>query len=339
MPRLVRELSEARCWPQGVAPRGQHCILSARPSMLPGVTTLREPLTRALGPRTAKVLENAFGMATVGDLLRHYPRRYYSRGELTDLSSLREGDHVTVLARVAHVSVHPMPNRNFRARGEVIITDDRAKLMLTFFFRTTRAEYGFQKNLVTGMVGMFAGTVSSFRGRLQLVHPEYELLPGAPPNADLNPIAPELAAEFAAELIPVYPASAKASSWLIARSVKTILDPIDMGEDPLPAQLRERYGLYGRAEAIRAIHRPLDWADRKRALERLKWDEAFMLQAALAQRRMAAAALPAMPRPHVPDGIADEFDARLPFTLTAGQVAVGETIANDLACAYPMHRL
>jgi ATP-dependent DNA helicase RecG len=304
--------------------------------MLPGVSTLREPLTRALGPKTGKVLENAFGMATVGDLLRHYPRRYYSRGELTDLSSLREGDHVTVLARVAHVSVHPMPNRNFRARGEVIITDDRAKLMLTFFFRTTRAEYGFQKNLVTGMVGMFAGTVSSFRGRLQLVHPEYEVLPGAPPNADLTP---ELAAEFAAELIPVYPASAKASSWLIARSVKTVLDPLDAGEDPLPADLRERYGLYGRAEAIRAIHRPLDWADRKRAVERLKWDEAFMLQAALAQRRMAAAALPAMPRPHVPDGIADEFDARLPFTLTAGQVAVGETIANDLACAYPMHRL
>jgi len=304
--------------------------------MLPGVTTLREPLNRALGPRTAKLLENAFGMATVGDLLRHYPRRYYSRGELTDLSSLREGDHVTVLARVAHVSVHPMPNRNFRARGEVIITDDRAKLMLTFFFRTTRAEYGFQRNLVTGMVGMFAGTVSSFRGRLQLVHPEYELLPGAPPNADLTP---ELAGEFAAELIPVYPASAKASSWLIARSVKTVLDPLDAGEDPLPADLRERYGLYGRAEAIRAIHRPLDWADRKRAVDRLKWDEAFMLQAALAQRRMAAAALPAMPRPHVPDGIADEFDAQLPFTLTAGQVAVGETIANDLACAYPMHRL
>ena len=54
---------------------------------------------------------------------------------------------------------------------------------------------------------------------------------------------------------------------------------------------------------------------------------------------MAAAALPAMPRPHADDGIADEFDSRLPFTLTAGQVAVGQTIATDLACAYPMHRL
>ena len=64
-----------------------------------------------------------------------------------------------------------------------------------------------------------------------------------------------------------------------------------------------------------------------------------MLQAALAQRRLAAAAMPAMPRPHIAGGIADDFDARLPFTLTAGQVAVGETIANELACAYPMHRL
>jgi ATP-dependent DNA helicase RecG len=304
--------------------------------MLPDVSMLREPLTRALGPKTGKALEAALGTPTVGDLLRHYPRRYYTRGELTDLSSLREGDHVTVVARVDHVSVRPMPNRNFRARGEVIITDDRAKLMLTFFFRTTRAEQGFRRQLVTGMVGMFAGTVSSFRGRLQLVHPEYEVLPGAPPNADLTP---ELAAEFATELIPVYPATAKVSSWAIGRSIQTVLETLDAGPDPLPAELLERYGLYGRAEAIRAIHRPLDWPDQKRAVLRLKWDEAFMLQAALAQRRMAAAALPAMPRPHTDGGLADEFDAALPFTLTAGQVAVGQTIAHDLACAYPMHRL
>ena len=304
--------------------------------MLPGVTTLSEPLTRALGPKTAKALENAFGMRTVGDLLRHYPRRYYTRGELTDLSSLREGNHVTVLARVDHVGTHQMPSKGHNAgRAEVIITDDRAKLVLTFFWRHAGGRY-VVKPLVPGVVGMFAGTVSRFRTRLQLVHPEYELLPGAPPNADLTP---ELAAEFAAEMIPVYPASAKASSWMIARAVKSVLDPLDAGEDPIPAELRERHGLVGRAEAIRAIHRPLDQADLKRARLRLKWDEAFLLQSALAQRRLAAAAMPAMPRPHTDGGIADEFDARLPFTLTAGQVAVGETIAGELACAYPMHRL
>ena len=172
--------------------------------MLPGVTTLSEPLTRALGPRTAKTLEGAFGMRTVGELLRHYPRRYYTRGELTDLSSLREGDHVTVLARVhmvKEIPLPPTPGKGRRSRLEVVVTDDRDKLILTFF----SGIHVFRRKLVPGVVGMFAGTVSSFRGRRQLVHPECEMLPGAPPNADLNP---ELAAEFATEMIPVYPASA-----------------------------------------------------------------------------------------------------------------------------------
>jgi ATP-dependent DNA helicase RecG len=306
--------------------------------MLPGVTTLREPLTRTLGARNGKALESVFGLRTVGDLLRHYPRRYYTRGELTDLSALRDGDHVTVLARVESVRDHPLPTQPGqprRSRTEVVVTDERASLVLTFFFvGKRRPRYLYQ--LVPGMVGMFAGTVSTFRKRRQLVHPECQLLPGAPPNSDLTT---ELAAEFAAEMLPVYPASAKYSSWSIAKAVRTVLGTLDAGDDPLPAELRDRYGLADRAEAIHAIHRPLDQDDLARARKRLKWDEAFTLQAALAQRRLAAAALPAMPRPPVDGGIAGEFDAALPFTLTAGQVAVGETIASDLACAYPMHRL
>ena len=173
-----------------------------------------------------------FGLRTVGDLLRHYPRRYYTRGELTDLSSLREGDHVTVLARVvtvAEIPLPPVPGKGRRSRLEVVVTDDRAKLILTFFSGIGR----YRRVLRPDVVGMFAGTVSSFRGRRQLVHPECEMLPGAPPNADLNP---ELAAEFAAEMIPVYPASARFSSWLIAKSVKTVLDTLDAGEDPLPGR-------------------------------------------------------------------------------------------------------
>ncbi|MGH3254473.1 MAG: ATP-dependent DNA helicase RecG [Streptosporangiaceae bacterium] len=302
------------------------------------MTTLREPLIRALGPKNGKALESVFGLRTVGDLLRHYPRRYYTRGELTDLSALRDGDHVTVLARVESVRDHPLPSlpgQGRRGRTEVVVSDERAKLVLTFFFKGNYRP-GYLRPLVPGAVGMFAGTVSTFKRQRQLVHPECELLPVAAPNSDLTA---ELAAEFAAEMLPVYPASAKFSSWSIAKAVKTVLGTLDAGEDPLPAELRERYGLIERAVAIQAIHKPLDQADLARARNRLKWDEAFTLQAALAQRRLAAAALPAMPRPAVQGGIAGSFDAALPFTLTAGQVAVGETIAGDLACAYPMHRL
>jgi ATP-dependent DNA helicase RecG len=294
------------------------------------MTTVRDPLDRMLGAKTAKPLSDAFGLQTVGDLLRHYPRRYATRGELTDLSSLREGEHVTVLAKVVLAQRRPNGNRRGE-RLEVTVTDGRARLTLTFFHRA-----GFhQKILRPEAVGLFAGTVSSFRGRRQLVHPECEMLP----ETSGMGLAAEIAADYATELIPVYPASAKIASWQIARAVQTVLDPLDAGEDPLPEELRQRYGLIGLAEAIRAIHRPLDDDDRRRARLRLKWDEAFVLQAALAQRRNAAAAMPATPRPRVPGGLAEAFDARLPFRLTDGQRAAGETISADLACAYPMHRL
>ena len=310
--------------------------------MLGHVTTLRDPLAQVLGKKASDTFEKVFGLRTVGDLLRHYPRRYYTRGELTPLDSLSEGDHVTVLARVAMSSViganipgqrpKAPPGRGPKQRLEVIVTDGTGKLQLTFF-----AGVGFHaKQLHQGTLALFAGTVSSFRGRRQLVHPEYELLPVS--SADER-LTTELAEEFATELIPVYPASAKLTSWTISRHIDTVLENLDAGEDPLPAEVRARHDLWPRELAIRAIHRPTDRADVRQATKRLKWDEAFTMQAALAQRRHAAAAMPAVPRPPAEDGIAAAFDRRLPFTLTEGQRSVGEVIAHDLACAYPMNRL
>jgi ATP-dependent DNA helicase RecG len=306
--------------------------------MLPGVATLHDPLPLG-GKKTSEAFEKVFGIRTVGDLLRHYPRRYYTRGELTPLAELREGDHVTVLARVetatlAQYSRSRFPNggRKTTDRAEVTVTDGTATLTLTFFGGAGHHVRVLQR----GKIGLFAGTVSTFRGRRQLVHPEYELLPADVVDAESTA---EAAAEYAAELIPVYPASARLSSWHISKAVQVVLNIVDIGEDPLPEEVRQQHDLWPRETAIRAIHRPQDRSDLQHARKRLKWDEAFVMQAALAQRRMAAAAMPAMPRPPEPDGIAAEFDRRLPFTLTEGQRFVGEVIARDLSCAYPMNRL
>ena len=306
--------------------------------MLPSVVTLRDPLPLG-GKKTSEAFEKVFGIRTVGDLLRHYPRRYYTRGELTPLAELREGDHVTVLARVesatlAQYSRSRFPNggRKTTDRAEVTVTDGTATLTLTFFGGAGHHVRALQR----GKIGLFAGTVSTFRGRRQLVHPEYELLPVDAVDAETTA---EAAAEYATELIPVYPASARLSSWRISQAVQVVLNILDIGEDPLPEEVRQQHDLWPREMAIRAIHRPQDRSDLQRARKRLKWDEAFVMQAALAQRRMAAAAMPAMPRPPEPDGIAAEFDRRLPFTLTEGQRFVGEVIARDLSCAYPMNRL
>ena len=42
--------------------------------------TMGTPLTRVLGPKTAKVMAEQLSLLTVRDLLRHYPRRYARRG-------------------------------------------------------------------------------------------------------------------------------------------------------------------------------------------------------------------------------------------------------------------
>jgi len=295
-------------------------------SMLPTVTTLRDPLVKLIDKKSADKFENVLGLLTVGDLLRHYPRRYYTRGELTPLDSLREGDHATVLAQVAKTKYVPPPSQ----RLEVTVTDGTGVLQLTFFGKVARYH---ERTLQPGVLGMFAGTVSTFRRHRQLVHPEYDLLP-----ADLDHKT-ERAEEFATELIPVYPASAKLSSWTISKAVDAALATLDTDEDPFPPELREKHDLWTRAAALHAIHRPANRADLTPARKRLKWDEAFTMQAALAQRRLAAAAMPAVPRPPEPDGLAAEFDRWLPFTLTEGQRSVGELIARDLSCAYPMNRL
>jgi len=304
------------------------------------VTTLRDPLVPDLGVTKSDVLAQVFGLYTVGDLLRHYPRRYYTRGEPTDLASLRERDHVTVLARVHSVNHIRTPNaqwgkapRRGSERLEVTVTDGYARLMLVFFGKGANVH---GRQLRAGQLGLFAGTVTRFRHQWQLVHPEYEILPDYSMDEKL---AAEHAADYASELIPVYPASAKISSWLISRAIRKVLDRLETVEDPLPEAVRDRYHLMGLHEALEAIHRPQDQADVNRARDRLKWDEAFVMQAALAQRRLAAAAMPAVPRPPEPGGLADEFDGRLPFTLTEGQREVGAVIAHDLSCAYPMNRL
>jgi ATP-dependent DNA helicase RecG len=289
---------------------------------------LEDPLRLVVGDRAAKLLGRVLELRTVGDLLRHYPRRYETRGELTDLASLRDGEYVTVQAEIARVTSRPWRGR----RGsifEATVTDGHGQLVLTFFSRG-RQDWR-EKQLPPGARGLFSGQVSTFRGKRQLAHPDYELL-------DEGDDAAHAAAEYAAEMIPVYPAAKEITSWQIARSIRVVLDVLDI-EDPMPRAIRDRHGLCGLADALRGIHRPIDRADIRRATKRLKWDEAFLLQVVLAQRRLAATAYSATPRPRAAGGLLDAYDARLPFELTVGQDLAGATIGDELALDHPMHRL
>ncbi|HVF20049.1 MAG TPA: ATP-dependent DNA helicase RecG [Mycobacteriales bacterium] len=294
------------------------------------MTGLGTPIEKVVGDKTAKVLADSLDLRTVGDLLRHYPRRYAERGQLTNLRDVRVGEHVTVLAEVQTAKSRPI--RGGRQMLDVTVTDGRSTLGLTWFSKGSQQWR--LRELRQGRQLLFSGKVTEFNHKRQLTNPEYQVL-----DAEEGDTAEAVAAEFAGSLIPVYPATDKLPSWSIAKCVRIALDVVDELEDPVPPQLRLKHGLRGLADAYRGIHQPDSREDMAASRHRLKWDEAFVLQLVLAQRRRTAREAPTVPRVRRPGGLVDAFDAAMPFTLTAGQSEVVAAIETDLAAPHPMHRL
>ncbi|HEX9229966.1 MAG TPA: ATP-dependent DNA helicase RecG, partial [Arthrobacter sp.] len=141
--------------------------------------------------------------------------------------------------------------------------------------------------------------------------------------------------------IPVYPATAKLTSWSIQKVIATLLDTVDLEAlpDPLPAEIAAREKFLPVADAYRLIHAPQTPPDWQRARDRFRYQEALVLQSALARRRAQLAAEEATARRPAAEGLLTVFDRQLPFTLTAGQAAVGKTLAAELAQDSPMNRL
>ena len=288
------------------------------------MTTLNSPTSEIVGAKTATVLEAEFGIRTVGDLVRHYPRRYEQRGALTDLGSLEIGDHVTVQAEVR--SFKNLKNKSKAgSRQEVIIGDGTGQLTLMFFNQHWR-----EKDLKPGRRGLFSGQISVFNNKRQLTHPEYQLLDE---STQVN------AEDYTEALLPVYPATSKIQSWTIERAISSALTKIEDVPDPIDVSFRKDHNLLDLVTALKLIHQPANQIELEQAIARLKWDEALVLQLLLAKERKELENAPAQPRIVKPDGLLANFDRLLPFKLTAGQQAVTKTIETELANGHPMHRL
>ena len=280
---------------------------------------LDTPLVRAVGDKTAKAMAVKLDLHTVGDLLHHYPRRYFEPGQLTALDELTVGEHATVMAKVR--SSQYKVARTGKPMGKVVVTDGTGTLSLTFFGKTSKWQCD---RLQPGGVHLFAGVVSTFNGERQLTHPEVFI------DAD---------EEGALRIRPIYPATAGLDTKAIEKAVGVVLDMADLDADPLPRDLRELHELMPMRDALRLVHRPGSMDDVRRARRRLRWDESFVLQVVLAQRRKAVEAQGGTPRGGRLGGVLDLFDASCPWVLTDGQLAVGKTLHTELARPHPMHRL
>ena len=297
------------------------------------MAALSDSLRGLLGAKTVKALDQALDIQTVADLLDHYPRRYFRRGELTDLSTLRPDDFVTVMARIKSVRTSTYPDRRTGRRGhrtELVVTDGTGDLLLTFF----NQRY-LEGKLPVGQLGLFSGQVGTFKGKPQLIHPEFEVLARTVDDA----AADQAAVGFADRLIPIYPAVSKLASPVIARAVEAVLPQVDPIPDPVPGDVLRRSNLVDLDTALRELHLPSDQGSLDRARRRLVFDEALGLQLLLAQRRQRTSELHTAARPPVGDALLAEFDGAMELTLTSGQQRVGQQISTALAGSQPMHLL
>ena len=299
---------------------------------------LNRPLVQLLGGENVKALAS-LGLATVADLMEDLPRRYLSGTQTTDLSEVRPGDGVAVVARVLGVP----QERGFdpkRMRLEAVLTDGRTQLPVTFFGQDRLIVY-WKQQLQAGVKGIFVGKIGVFRDQLQMSHPDFVMLDefgSIVGRATKTKVA--MAEQVTRSgLVGIYPASKKLPTWQVADLASRVLDLLAGLDDPLPDDVRARHHLMGLLEAYTEIHRPQSLERIEQAERRLKFDEALRLQLTMAYRRADQAHRRAPSIAPRPDGLLARFDARLPFTLTDGQREVGAEIAADMSQTAPMQRL
>ena len=320
------------------------------------MAALSDRLDFVIGKRSAAPLEEHFGIRTVGDLLRYFPRKYSdgmtvrTEGEEFDLE---DGEHVTfvdVITDTKSGDMKPVFNKNTNKMRypkwlRVTLGDHRPTVTATFF----NAGWMLDK-LVRDTRVLLSGEVDYFKGTMQLKHPAFLVL-ASPTGKEigtksLKTIASasgasgdDLLAEFEKDFFPIYPANSKVQTWEIYACVRQVLDVLDPIAETLPKSFVREHNLMSEDQALRAIHVAENDTERNRATERLTFDEAAGLQWGLVVRRHSELSDLGPPAQLRDDGLAAAMTAQLPFELTHGQRDVLEVISAEMAATRPMNRM
>lgn len=315
------------------------------------MVTLSDRLDYVVGADAAGKLDEFFGIRTVAELLRHYPRSYVEGATKRGLDEAQalEGEHITLVDTIATAMAKPMRRQAGRRPNEYLVItlgSGQKKVSATFFNAR-----GLKYKLTPGTRVMLSGEVGYFNRKLQLTHPDFLILDA--PDKDnfgsdsLRSIADAsqaisgevLQSEFERACYPIYPASTKLQSWDIFACVRQVLEVLEPVPDPLPAALLAERDLISEDEALRGIHLAESETLRSKARARLTFDEAVGLQWALAVRRNGELSESGPPAPPRANGLAAEMLQRLPFELTAGQRDVLDVLHAELSATRPMNRM
>ncbi len=258
------------------------------------------------------------GIYTVRDLLYYFPFRYEDFSQVSKISELQPGQLITIAVQIEMIGAKRSPRRRL-VLTEAVVTDDSDRLKVIWFNQPFIA-----KTLKVGDKIFLSGKVTVDRFGLSLQNPSYERMKEETVHT--------------ARLVPLYPLTEGITQKQIRFFISEIIGLSDATTEWIPKELLEKNKLLAFSDALRGIHFPKSQEELTRCLERLKFDELFVLQLRAEMLRQELARVHA---PQIKFSIepVKEFVARLPFELTKDQRVAAWEIFQDIEKGEPMNRL
>lgn len=268
---------------------------------------------KGVGPKTAQRFEK-LGILTLADLLCHYPRRYVDFTQPYSIAQAPAETECVVKAEVyAKLGGRMLPGG--RQMERLTAGDGVSTLEVTWF----NNPYAIKK-LEIGQEYFFQGLLTGGMLRRQMV----------------NPHVRTAAQITAAPLEAVYPQTEGLSSTVIARCIQQLLPHAELLADPLPAEMRRKYRLPDKADAVRAIHCPASPEQAAAARRRLIYEELLVLQLGIGCMKSRGAADTGAPMRLIDPA---PFWDSLPFAPTGAQRRAVTEILADMSGQHAMNRL
>lgn len=279
---------------------------------------------KGIGPKRAELLDKELGIKTYYDLLHHFPNHYLDRSQIYRVADL-SGDMPYVQLKGRFVTFTTQGEWAKRRRVG-LFSDGSATMEVVWFNRIREITNLYQ----VGNEYILFGKPTQFNGRWSMVHPEVDTTTSVSAVKGMR---------------GVYPLTEKLrnnsiNSRTIFTYVQTLLSNLRTVNDPLPAEIIERYRLIGALEAIKIIHNPQSKDDLDKARFRLKFEELFFLQLNIQRySRRRSRVLNGVKFPRIGRFFNSFYHDQLPFELTGAQKKVIKEIRADMATGRQMNRL
>ncbi|MFA5164654.1 MAG: ATP-dependent DNA helicase RecG [Candidatus Omnitrophota bacterium] len=281
---------------------------------------------KGVGPARAEILKK-LDIVTVEDLLYHFPRRYEDRSRFNPINKLKEGEYAAIRGEVLTSGTRSGRPRFGRGKGmslyKMAFGDDTGIIYAVWFNQPYMQDVFKQGDKV-----ILYGKVERYKD-LQMSNPEFEIIN----DEDKETI-------HTGRIVPIYPLTEGVSQRGMRGIIKNMLDRyLGDAEEFLPEEVRQRNNLPALERALSNMHFPESEELRRAAYERVVFDEFFVLQVALAQRRQKIKGLGTGVAHKTGGELMESFRAMLPFKLTGAQERAVEDIEKDMASDKPMNRL